>query len=859
MSLAVRRSGKCAFCAFRTSEWSTTLFRWQSGVKRHRSSTTSRPSSGSRSLSGGYIRSSASSRDGLSPDEKPWKRLQPAPEGSSYDVFAGLVWDQVKRNWVQQIKALEGRALPQGLDPSELREADKKLRIQLDHYSDLVKAAARRARTLQQVTKNDNPLFFQFRQAFIKGHIAGLAEEVEYRFIVSTLENTQANKSTDTLPFQKAVADLTHPIEWYPATRAMQREIHLHIGPTNSGKTYHALKRLEKAKSGIFAGPLRLLAHEVYTRFNAKGIKCALITGEEHRIPDGMNTVMNSCTVEMVPLNTLVDVCVIDEIQMLGDKERGWAWTNAFLGVQAKEIHLCGEVRTEQLVRSLCEAMGEKLVVHRYERLGLLEPQSKNLGPGNLKGLQKGDAVILFSRVAIHAMKKNIEKATGRRCAVVYGSLPPETRAAQANLFNDPDNEYDFLVASNAVGMGLNLNIKRIIFDTTVKHNGEQISRLETSEIKQIAGRAGRFKSAHAAIHQANIDNSNAGVAPTTPTLTSKAAIGYVNAFHRDDLHIIRKAMKEEVEPMKTAGILPPADVIVRFAAFFPADTAFSYVLLRLKELVQLHPSYHFCSFKDIIQILDLIQPYNLSVADRITFMAAPVSLRTDGFQSVVVEYAKALALRDGRDLLEFDSLPLELLDMDIHDHATGPRGYLRQAEMLHHALTLYLWLSYRFAGVYRLQPLCFHIKSLVEEKIDQCLAEINFLPHSHALRTQKYLERMEKVERIAKDFQVTELDGETKADGAAVLEDGPGALDDFEEDGEESDFLDDAEKEEATSFDSSMEGLRDDDVGVNPYPADDTPADGNIPEPPSTNTHRTSYIPEVNQSNGSTPTSIRE
>jgi len=253
---------------------------------------------------------------------------------------------------------------------------------------------------------------------------------------------------------QEKLADLRHPIEWYPATRAIQRKIILHVGPTNSGKTYHALKRLEQAKSGIYAGPLRLLAHEVYTRLNAKGKACDLVTGDERVAHEGAE--MQSCTVEMVPLNADVEIAVIDEIQMIGHKERGWAWTQALLGLKAKEIHLCGEERTVPLIRELVASMGDEIEIHTYKRLSPLETMSNSLNR-NLRNLRKGDCVVVFSRVGIHAMKRDIERLTQKRVAVVYGSLPPDIRAQQARLFNDPNNDYDFIVASDAIGMGLNL------------------------------------------------------------------------------------------------------------------------------------------------------------------------------------------------------------------------------------------------------------------------------------------------------------------------------------------------------------------------------------------------------------------
>lgn len=230
------------------------------------------------------------------------------------------------------------------------------------------------------------------------------------------------------------------------------------MGPTNSGKTYNALKRLEESGNGFYAGPLRLLAHEVYTRFQAKGVPCDLVTGDDVRRDESGEAKLSSSTVEMVDTVKEIDVAVIDEIQMIAHNERGWAWTRAFLGTTAKEVHVCGETRVVPLIRELAASMGDTLHVHHYDRLNPLKAMSRSLR-GNLSNLRKGDCVVVFSVLGIHAMKRQIELDTGRRVAIVYGSLPPETRAQQAALFNDPDNDYDFLVASDAIGMGLNLYV----------------------------------------------------------------------------------------------------------------------------------------------------------------------------------------------------------------------------------------------------------------------------------------------------------------------------------------------------------------------------------------------------------------
>jgi len=159
----------------------------------------------------------------------------------------------------------------------------------------------------------------------------------------------------------------------------------------------------------------------------------------------------------MVPLNKDVfDVAVIDEVQMMADPHRGWAWTQALIGLKAWEIHLCGEPRVIPLIREIAELMGDTLEIHEYKRLSPLRVMSTSL-KGKLTNLRKGDCLVSFSRKQLHSLKREIELLTGKRCAIVYGSLPPETRAQQAELFNDSDNDYHYLVASDAIGMGLNL------------------------------------------------------------------------------------------------------------------------------------------------------------------------------------------------------------------------------------------------------------------------------------------------------------------------------------------------------------------------------------------------------------------
>lgn len=603
------------------------------------------------------------------------------------------------------------------------------------------------------VSKKANPLFYRLRQAFVTGSVNSLKLQVKFSFLSSIAPK---NFSRDVQSKLAELANLCHPDEWYPATRSLQRTVHLHVGPTNSGKTYHALQRLESVENGVYAGPLRLLAHEVYSRFNAKGKLCGLVTGEEKRIPPELRSNMYSCTVEMIPLNVPLDVAVIDEIQMIASPDRGWAWTNAFLGVQAKEVHLCGELRTINIIKALCALVGDKLVIHKYQRLSPLELDNECV-KSDLSNLRKGDAVILFSRLAIHGMKQEIERVTGKRCAIVYGSLPPEIRAQQAALFNDPNNDYDFLVASDAVGMGLNLSIRRIIFETTQKFDGTERRVMETSEIKQIAGRAGRYKTGTSDMTTddnktltSNNSTSESNNDDKIDLKKKKSSVGLVTTLNRADFMTIKKCLGVEAPSITKVGISPPSDIVLRFASYFPPSTPFSYILLRLYEISSTMLPFTLCMPREEIAIADLIQPFDLSSRDRLTFTAAPISTNDPSMARIIKELASCLSSQCGGKLLEMKSFKLELLDININDHPTGSKGYLREAESLHKALTLYLWLSYRFAGVFTSQALAFHIKSLLEAKIDECLASATYFPDR---RKEKSLSLKSKEQAVLEAF----------------------------------------------------------------------------------------------------------
>ena len=267
--------------------------------------------------------------------------------------------------------------------------------------------------------------------------------------------------------------------------------------------------------------------------------------------------------------------------------------------------------------------------------------------------------------------------------------------------------------------------IKRIIFESLSKFNGTRIESIEAAHIKQIAGRAGRYRTAAQSGEPAG--DFNEGMEDSKTSLALPAPnLGLVTTLESADLPTLRKAMQCELNPIMSAGIFPPTSVLIKFATYFPPSTSFSYILLRLHELSLMHPRYHLCALRDQIAIADTIQCVpNISIRDRIIFCAAPAVIKDTNMPFILAAFARCVGDNSSGALLDIPEIPLDLLDEDIR----ADREYMARLESLHKALILYLWLSYRFAGVFVSQAMAFHVKRLVEERIDKVLAEYSSSP----------------------------------------------------------------------------------------------------------------------------------
>lgn len=277
-------------------------------------------------------------------------------------------------------------------------------------------------------------------------------------------------------------------VDFFPQTRKMKRHFILHIGPTNSGRTYDALKEFTSDKKCAYYAPLRLMAFETYESLNKRKILCTLKTGEE--VIETKSAKAFSKTIELFSEDELekFDLAIIDEAQMLSDKQRGWAWTNVILGILASEIHICSAPEAEKVLKQLIVLCHDTFEVIYHERKTELISDTEPFNfPENIK---KGDAFIVFSRRNVLACAALLQKMN-YQCSLIYGSLPYEAKQKEVERFSS--GKTDIIIATDAIGMEMNLPIQRIVFLETKKYDGESFRLLTNTEIKQIAGRAGRF------------------------------------------------------------------------------------------------------------------------------------------------------------------------------------------------------------------------------------------------------------------------------------------------------------------------------------------------------------------------------
>lgn len=477
------------------------------------------------------------------------------------------------------------------------------------------------------------------------------------------------------------VAALDRFAAHFRTARALKRRITLVTGPTNSGKSYTALNALANAKSGIALAPLRLLAHEFREALTSRNVPTSLTTGEERIIDPTAKHL--AATVEMCPFHNPVDVAIIDEAQMLIDPDRGAAWTAAIMGVPARHIFILGAADCIPLVKKIAELCNDPVDEIHLERKSPLQTG----GHLTLSALRAGDALIAFSRREVLDLRTELT-ALKRRVAVIYGALSPEVRRAEAARFNNGDA--DILIATDAIGMGLNLSIRRVVFSTLRKYDGRQTRTLTAQEVKQIGGRAGRF---------------------------GKHENGLVCVLDgAGSSNFIRKMLEAPPEPLKELRPLvqPDSDIVQAVAQEMHSDSLYG-VLVRIKHAV-LRPNDPHYRLADMEQILELASALDgvekLNLHTRWVYSMCPINIRDHGIPRLV-EWASLHAKK--RQILPPRTGKLVVAHTASHED-------LEHAEKRHRRLVTWRWLAMRFPEIYADLELAEQNASILNEWIEQVL-----------------------------------------------------------------------------------------------------------------------------------------
>jgi ATP-dependent RNA helicase SUPV3L1/SUV3 len=452
------------------------------------------------------------------------------------------------------------------------------------------------------------------------------------------------------------------------------------VGPTNSGKTYHALNTLAEGASGVYLAPLRLLALEGQEELEKRGRPTTFLTGEERDIREGAT--FWSSTIEMLNFDRVVDTVVVDEVQLLADTERGWAWSAAVVGAPAKQIVMTGSPDAVPLVREIANYLGEPLEIRRLERFTPLEVHEE---VSDLDDIDPGTAIVCFSRRDVLGLKQHLESK--HRVSVIYGNLSPQVRREEARRFRS--GETKVLVATDAIALGLNLPIKTVVFYTTWKWNGREDVRLSPAEVRQIGGRAGRY---------------------------GKHDAGFVGALSYTDLDYIRGAFEDPVAPLPSQAQVRPSLQHVQTMSSVLKSASLARLLDLFRRRIRFDASQLFASVPDdMLELAAMADAVGMPLDDKFTFTCAPVDMRNAymmrNYQLWMNNFALGRASR-------LDRLQTR------YERSTGeadPEAFYH-AEVLVKTLTVYAWLAYRYRDLFPELAECDRQRNVLNRYIEATL-----------------------------------------------------------------------------------------------------------------------------------------
>ncbi|MCI4407021.1 MAG: helicase [Sulfuricurvum sp.] len=469
----------------------------------------------------------------------------------------------------------------------------------------------------------------------------------------------------------------------FPLARSLRRRLIFHTGPTNSGKTYTAFEHLKKAGTGYYLAPLRLLALEGYETLREQGVSASLITGEEQLLDEDATHI--SSTIEMLSFESEVDVCVIDEVQMIDDRDRGWAWANAIIGAPAKTVIMTGSPNAREAIIALAEYLGEPLEIVEFERKNPLE-LLKTATPIN--AIEPKTAVIAFTRSNALRLKQQLSKTY--RTSVIYGNLSPEVRREEARRFRE--GETDILVATDAISMGLNLPIKTLLFSKADKFDGQNQRNLTATEVRQIAGRAGRYG------------------------LSEK---GYVGALTPDVLRTISSLFTKNIEPIALPfNVMANFDHIMLVSNILEEKSLSAIVDFFVRNM-KFEGPFRAANLESMQEASAIVDRYDLDMRTKYTLATAPLSTSSPLVMAAFERYVRALEQKKPIAYIPPQRLGNYALSMEE----------LQEAEDRIKEISLYLWLSYRMAEFFVDAEKARMFRGELNRFIETSLQQSHFVP----------------------------------------------------------------------------------------------------------------------------------
>ena len=464
----------------------------------------------------------------------------------------------------------------------------------------------------------------------------------------------------------------------YPLARSMKRELYFFVGPTNSGKTYQAMEELKKANTGVYLAPLRLLALENYENLQSSGIDASLVTGEEQIFDEDAAHLCS--TIEMLDFNMDTDVCVIDEVQMLADDDRGWAWVNAILGAPAKKVIMTGSVNVLDAIKKIATYLGEELTVKKFQRktpLDLLEIATP------LREIQKGTALIAFSRKDVLMYKSKLQKF--HKVSIIYGNLSPEVRREEARRFRE--GETDVLIATDAIAMGLNLPIKTILFTTDTKYDGIETRLLKTTEIVQIAGRAGRY-----GFHEA----------------------GHIGAIKPSILKNIEEVYNQSIKTIKPPFKVKASNTQLDELSQLLKTHSLNKILDFYAKNMYFSGPFRATNISSMIETSKIVENHHqyLTLEQKYILAQAPINTRSPLILSGFKFYLTAISQRKN---IQYK------LSININKPATTQLELLKAEDEVK-KISLYLWLSYKLPDIFTDEMKARDLRSKVNLYIEKSL-----------------------------------------------------------------------------------------------------------------------------------------